>query len=465
MQVLTADVAVVGSGAGGGTVAGELWRAGLDVIVLEAGKDRFAGSVVHSRNLHPSVAEDPLAGADIDREWVFPCGAVEPLQGFPGYRVSHGLGGMTALWTGNCPTPLESEIHGSWTRRDLTSYLDRARKLLSVSTEVNGSSRRGGRILEAVAAKFKREIHERPIQHMPVAVRWQDGRAYFTSSGDLLLNAEGRRPPLRVEAVCQALTSRAGRIESVECLTGEGTMLRVSASIFVVATGGVSIPQIIHNSRLDVGPAIGRYMTDHMIVTTQLCLPQHILADALDDDPMFSVWMPASNRRPWQSEVFRHPQEPAPGRVPSAMADVCSFSRVQPRPESRVLFDDDRTDDFGLPRPVVEFSLTAADLDEFRLLHDENIELSRLLVVPEDGTRSVTGSLGAAGHLMGTCRSGECDDGTSVTDLDGKFWRLDNLYAAGLPVLGAATACNPTLTCVAYGLRTADAIMNRGSLQ
>lgn len=465
MQVLTADIVVVGSGAGGGAVAGELWRAGLDVVVLEAGRDRFPGGVVHSRNLHPSVAEDPLAGAIIDREWVFPCGSGSPVTGFPGYRVSHGLGGMTSLWTGNCPTPLEGEVHGSWARRDLTRHLGRARDLLSVSTEVNGSSRRGERILGSVAAEFERHADERPVQHMPVAVRWQGGKPYYTSSGELLLNSEGQRPPLRLGTVCQSLNGKAGRIESVDCITSEGTMLRVSAAVFVLATGGVSIPQLIHKSHLDAGPAIGRYMTDHMIVTTQLCLQPQTLADVPGDDPLFSIWIPASERRPWQNEVFRHPQEPAPGRASLAMADVCSFSRIEPRPDNRVLFDDDRTDRFGLPRPIVRFSLTTADLAEFRTLHDENIRLSRLLAVPEEGTRSVVGGLGAAGHLMGTCRSGECDDGTSVTDLDGKFWRLENLYAAGLPVLGAATACNPTLTCVAYGLRTADAIKNVGGIQ
>lgn len=464
MQVLTADIVVVGSGAGGGAVAGELWRAGFDVLVLEAGGDRFPGGVVHSRNLHPSVAEDPLSGAIIDREWVFPCGAAEPLTGFPGYKVSHGLGGMTSLWTGNCPTPLESEVHGPWARRNLTRYLGRARELLSVSTAVNGSSRRGERVLGVVAAEFERHAGERPVQHMPAAVRWQDGTPYYASSGELLQNAEGRRPPMRLDTVCQTLNSRAGRIESVDCVTG-GTALRASASVFVLATGGVSIPQLVHKSRLDAGPAIGRYMTDHTIVTTQLCLQPRILADAPGDDPLFSVWIPASGRRPWQSEVFRHPQEPAPGRAPRAMADVCSFSRIQPRPDNRVLFDDDGTDRFGLPRPVVEFSMAAADLAESRAAHDENIRISRLLAVPEEGMRSVVGGLGAAGHLMGTCRSGENDDGTSVTDLDGKFWRVENLYAAGLPVLGAATACNPTLTCVAYGLRTADAIKNRGSIQ
>ncbi len=156
MQVLTTDVAVVVSGAGGGAVAGALWRSGLDVIVVEAGRDRFANEMVHSRNLHPLVSDDPLAGAIIDREWVFPGGSELPLEGFPGYRVSHGLGGMTSLWTGNCPTPLEQEVFGSWHAMGLDGYLERARALLSISTTVNGASRRGQRILGAVTEGFPR---------------------------------------------------------------------------------------------------------------------------------------------------------------------------------------------------------------------------------------------------------------------------------------------------------------------
>ncbi len=461
MQTLTSDIVVVGSGAGGGTIAGKLWRAGRRVLVLEAGGDRFPEGLVHSRNMHPRVADDPKAGAIIDKEWVFPCGSAEPIAGLPGYRVSHGLGGMTSLWTANCPTPLQAEVWGSWTARGLSFYLERARECLSVSTQVNGSSRRGKCILDRLAGRLRTGPGERPVQHMPVAIRWQDGKPYYVSSGDLLSGRTGDKPPVRLNSVCHRLNERAGRIESVDCVTDGNEAVRVSGSVFILATGGISIPQIIQNSGLDVGPAIGRHVTDHCIVTSQLRLSTSMMAEASAEDPLFSVWMPASEERPWQSEVFRHPQDPFPGCDPSMMADVCSFSRVEALPENRVIFADGGRDRYGLPSASVHIRLSERDLIECRQMQEENLDIARTLCVPEYGICSVLGALGSAGHLMGTCRSGESDDGTNVTDLDCKFWRLDNLYAAGLPVLGAASACNPTLTCVAYGLRTADAVLKR----
>ena len=458
MRVLTTDVVVVGSGAGGGAVAGELWRSGLKVTVVEAGQDRFPHDVVHSRNLHPAVLDDPLAGAIIDREWVYPCGSQQPVRGLPGYRVSHGLGGMTSLWTANCPTPLEQEIHGSWHLRQLDSYLDRARRLFSVSQRVNGSSRRGQHILEAVGRGFARSEGERPAQHMPIAVDWRYEKPYYMSSGDLMLDQHGRRPQVLFGTVGHRLNCKVDRIESIDCITEHGETLRIGASSFVLATGSISTPQLVHVSGLDAGPALGCYMTDHMIVTTQFTLAADILADVPVDDPMFSVWVPVSESRPWQHEVFRHPQDPLPGRSPLEMADVCSFSRVIPRRDNRVTFSDTASDGFGLPQPQVTLALEDNDLQELCHMQDENIRITRLLAKPEDGMRSVVGQLGSAAHLMGTCRSGDTDDGSSVTDPEGRFWRIRNLYAAGLPVLGAPTACNPTLTCVAYALRTADAI-------
>ena len=62
-------------------------------------------------------------------------------------------------------------------------------------------------------------------------------------------------------------------------------------------------------------------------------------------------------------------------------------------------------------------------------------------------------------HMMGSCRMGSTDDGTSCVDLFGKLWGCDNVYVVGNAVFAVSNASNPTLSTVAMALRTADAII------
>jgi choline dehydrogenase-like flavoprotein len=59
-------------------------------------------------------------------------------------------------------------------------------------------------------------------------------------------------------------------------------------------------------------------------------------------------------------------------------------------------------------------------------------------------------------HVMGTCRMGERDDGTCVTDGFGRVWDTENLYLTTVGLIPTALAINPTLTGAALAIRTAD---------
>ena len=60
---------------------------------------------------------------------------------------------------------------------------------------------------------------------------------------------------------------------------------------------------------------------------------------------------------------------------------------------------------------------------------------------------------------MGTLRSG-AEPATSVTDPNGRFWDLGNLYASDGALFPTSSGYNPTMTIVALALRVAAAIVN-----
>lgn len=68
--------------------------------------------------------------------------------------------------------------------------------------------------------------------------------------------------------------------------------------------------------------------------------------------------------------------------------------------------------------------------------------------------------LQAVGHQCGTCRFGE-DPTTSVLDRDCRTHDLDNLYVVDGSFFPSSAAVNPTLTIIANALRVADRIIER----
>jgi choline dehydrogenase-like flavoprotein len=65
-------------------------------------------------------------------------------------------------------------------------------------------------------------------------------------------------------------------------------------------------------------------------------------------------------------------------------------------------------------------------------------------------------------HVMGTLRSGT-DSTLSVTNNNGQFWDLGNLYAADGSLFPTSSGHNPTMTIIALALRVAAAMVNPGS--
>lgn len=129
------------------------------------------------------------------------------------------------------------------------------------------------------------------------------------------------------------------------------------------------------------------------------------------------------------------------------------IGEVLPYEDNRVELSDE-LDELGLPMPKTTFSLG----------DNEKKMISKAYAVMEDIMRSAgaveTFRMPLLVHLMGTTRMGD-DKNTSVVDRDLKAHDLDNLYICGGSVFPTSGAVNPTLTIQALAARLAKHLADK----
>ena len=101
-------VVVIGSGAGGGTLANELAQRGIDVVCLEAGKRLAPSEIVNDEG----IMFDRLTW--LDRR----IGTGTAVREFPVWTCKT-VGGTTMHWTASCPRMQEHEFRARSTYGDI----------------------------------------------------------------------------------------------------------------------------------------------------------------------------------------------------------------------------------------------------------------------------------------------------------------------------------------------------------
>jgi choline dehydrogenase-like flavoprotein len=153
------------------------------------------------------------------------------------------------------------------------------------------------------------------------------------------------------------------------------------------------------------------------------------------------------------------PLDPGVTVRPGQVVGLGWFCRKQLSPDDRVWFDDGDLDEHGMPAIRIEYRLTAADHAAIAAATTEIKAAAAALGRPLD--EPFVMPAGSSLHYQGTTRMGPADDGTSVCDATGRVWGTGNLYVGGNNVIPTATACNPTLTAVAFGVMSARALQAR----
>jgi len=276
-SVVTADVVIVGSGAGGAMVARTLARAGFDAVVLEEGR---RWTVEEFRTTHPI---DRYAGLYRGAGATIALG--RPSVVLP---IGRAVGGTTVVNSGTCFRPPLS-VQRRW--RDefglgladpdrLAGHLDDVEHTLHVAPVPLEIMGRNGRLLldGAKSLGWRAAPIPRNAPGCEGCCQCAIGCPRNAKFG-VHLNALPQACAAGARIVSQARVERVlhqhGRARGVRARRPDGTALDVLADTVIVAAGATETPGLLRRSGLGGHPRLGRNLALH---------PATVLAGRFEDD-------------------------------------------------------------------------------------------------------------------------------------------------------------------------------------
>lgn len=500
------DIIIIGSGAGGGTLAYRLAPTGKSILILERGqflprekanwdtvevfqKDRYHTDEIwedeKGKELHPGTGywvggNTKVYGAALLR-----------LREKDFGRVVH-KGGISPAW------PLSY--------RDFAPYYDQAEKLYRVH------GKRGSDITEPPSdmefphppvshepriAEVERHLQEKGLKPFPVplAIRLREDdplkspciRCDTCDGFPCMVHAKMDadiacvRPAMTHSnvtlltgvRVTRLITSSSGREVTAVEAQREGKSVRFTADLVVVACGAINSAALLLNSANDSHPnglanssgQVGRNLMKHQNGA--------ILGVTKKPNPTVFQKTMALNDFYWGEEGFDYPM----GHIQllgKANKDMLAMDAPKFAPDLALE---------EMARHSVDWWLTAEDLPDpenrvvlnrgkIQLRYRENntTAYERLLARWIEVLKSIDCGehiipcslyfrkkipLQGVAHQCGTCRFGN-DPKTSVLDLNCRTHDVDNLYVVDGSFFPSSGAVNPSLTIIANALRVGD---------
>jgi choline dehydrogenase-like flavoprotein len=510
------DVIIVGTGAGGGTMAHRLAPSGKRILLLERG-DWLP------REPQNWLAQDVF----VDNRYVSPDtwydGAGKPFQP----QIHYFVGGATKLY-GAALYRLRAEDFGelhhhdgvspAWpiSYADLEPYYTQAEQMY----EVHGA--RGEDPTEPPASgpyPFPAVSHEPRIQQLADDLATAGYHPFHAPCGIRLLEDDmphgacvrcqncdgfpcavhgksdaevlGVRPALEHKnvtlltnaTVVKLETNPAGTAVTEVVVERNGEPERFAAGVVVLACGAANTAKLLlmsANERHPNGLAngsdqVGRNYMFHnsaavlalsrdenpTIFQKTLGLNDFYFKSAGFDYPLGNIQMVGKSQAPMfrgekPGETKLAPQWTLE-RVARHAVDFWLSTEDLPMPENRVTVDGDG-------RLTLRYSPTN-DMPKQQLHAQLKSMLGKLRMEPDHLFHRFTymqNDIPVAGvaHQAGTCRFGT-DPHTSVLNVDCRAHELDNLYVADTSVFPSIGAVNPALTAMANSLRVGDRVLER----
>jgi choline dehydrogenase-like flavoprotein len=490
-ESLECDVAIVGAGVGGATLAWALRDSGARVLVIEKGdflpreRQNWSPRAVHREGRYKNSA----SWFDADGN-----------EFQPGNY--HYVGGCSKLYGATMPRLRESDFEQVELRdgtspawplgyAELEPYYARAEELYWVHggdgdpTEPWRSSPYPFPPLPhepALAALAKRFAAQglRPYE-LPQAVDWREGgRCVLCGTCDAypcLVDAKGdadvcaMRPALQSEKV--RLLTRAdvlrvltrpgeGAVQGLEVSRG-GRELTVRASRYVIAAGAVNSAALLLRSAPDGvangSGAVGRNYMAHPTTFVIGSRPGRDLGTTFEKTLGLNDWYRAGPDTPFPlgnvqalgklyGETIKAARRWVPLELLSAICrrsvDLLAQSEDLPLDRNHIELD-------AAGRIHLHWQPTGLEA------HGELVRRTRRALRRAGYPIVFTQSLGivATSHQCGTARMGE-DPARSVVDPNLRSHDLENLWIVDSSVFPASAAVNPALTIAALALRTAE---------
>ena len=409
-------------------------------------------------------------------------------DGLPALAMSTNVGGMGAHWTGACPRPGDSELISFVS--DLAELLDESERLLGVDRHPFDDAPFADLVRERLAAEFDPgRAADRQVDAMPLAVRHLPGGELTWGGPDVVFGDETRSNPrfaLFPMAQGRRVLVADGRVSGVSVRDRiDGTDHDIAARFVVVAADAIRTPQLLWASGIRPA-ALGRYLNDQTQTVFAVRLrdvgavaeappttvpaggplagPGSGKSTVLGKDSGVS-WVPYTDADPFHGQVMQLDASPIPlvdagTPEPGTIVGLGWFCGKDLQPEDRVEFDDEYTDEFGMPKPRIHYTLTGIDQETLRRARESVLRAARVLG-EFIGDGPLTLAPGASLHYQGSTRMGAADDGASVCSPTSEVWGVSGLYVAGNNVIPTPIACNPTLTSVALAIGGARDIARR----
>ena len=484
---VTADVCVIGSGAGGAVMAKELAERGAAVVVLEEGGAYF-------RESFTGVIKDSMA--QLYRNL-----GVDATAGVPSVIVPTGkcLGGTTVINMGTCFRVVESvleewqdqELQG-YRAEDLAPYYDRVEKIIQVQEVKPEIMGKNGEIIAEGARRLG--LHPKPIRRNVSDACKGCGNCSYGCLEDAKQAMTLNYIPLALQAGATFYCDTRAEVivHDEHCISGVAAKIydrqtgafrqhaEIAADVVVLAAGALNSPALLlKNHMANRSGQVGRNLKLHLCTRVAGIFEEAIdghhgvsqclyIDDYLDQGIMLEATftgpssqlagLPGFGQELWDlAHEFRH------------MASIGVM--VSDTSSGRVRAD-------GHGNPILTYTVNQEDAD---VIKKATMISARILFAAgakkviftgygepvlnsvaevermQDRKFRAADFMLMAFHPMGTCRMG-AHRKNSVVDANLESHDLRNLFLADASVFPTSLGVNPQETIMAFATKCADYI-------